>query len=213
MPAKEWDEAFLNTINVASLGLGVFSIAMAILQAQRNSPLAQRAYSQDGKYLVSVRFPGEWSDLRDFIQPSDPEVASIYRGIGPDYWALYDFVCRNVDYRTDFGEFWQLPGETLRGAGDCEDTSILLTSLLRNFTNAHVALGVYQGYGHAWCLSNGQLLETTYTFARPVPDAEDYCPYAYFNEQEVVELWPGALQEVFELRRDEISKLQLIGVA
>jgi len=173
--------------------------------------LRQRAYYEDGQYLVNVR--GHWQDLRDFIQPSNPDVLAEYSQIGPNYWALYDFVCRNISYRLDVGEFWQVPSETLRGYGDCEDSSILLTSLLRNFTNAYVAVGEYQGYGHAWCQSAGQILETTYTFAQPVPDPQDYCPYLYFDDREVIELWPGALEEIFALRRDEVSKLDLMATA
>jgi len=160
-----------------------------------------------------VRY-GAWHDLREFITPDDPAVLAVYSQVGQDAWQLFDFVCRKISYRYDTGEFWQLARETLaRQRGDCEDTSILLTSLLRNFTDAKVILGDYYGYGHAWCQLNGQILETTYTFARPVPDPENYCTHVFFNEQEVVELWPGALEEMFALRRDEATKLNLIGKA
>jgi len=192
------------------LGIGALSAALGTLALARSS-LSQRAYRQDGQCLVSVRYPGEWHDLREFVQPDNPNVAAIYSQFGPNYWSLYDFVCRNIDYRRDIGEFWQTPPETLaRGEGDCEDSSILLTSLLRNFTNAKVALGAYQGYGHAWCEHNGQVIETTYTSARPVPAPQAYCPYCMFNESEVIELWPGALSEVFGLRRDEATKLNMM---
>ncbi len=113
------------------------------------SRLPWRVRYLEGQYLVNVR--GQWQDLRDFIQPSNPDVLAVYSQIGPNYWALYDFVCRNISYRLDVGEFWQVPSETLReyedGSryGDCEDTSILLASLLRNFTQSHVAVGMYRG--------------------------------------------------------------------
>ncbi|MBA7675319.1 hypothetical protein ES703_83549 [subsurface metagenome] len=170
-----------------------------------------RSYYQDGRYLVSVR-RGRWHDLREFVQPNNPDVVAIYSEIGPDYWALYDFVCRNIDYRRDVGEFWQIPSETLRGAGDCEDSAILLTSLIRagGMPHCYVTLGRLGGYGHAWCQLDGEILETTYTSARPVPDPQDYCPYCMFNESEVIELWPGALGEVFEIGRDEELKLELM---
>ncbi len=171
-----------------------------------------RVYYQDGCYLVSVRY-GDWHDLREFVQPDNPDVLAVYSQYGPDYWSLYDFVCRNIDYRRDIGEFWLTPGETLQGYGDCEDTSILLTSLLRNFTNAYVVLGSLGGYGHAWCHHNGGILETTYTRAQRVINPAQYCPYLYFNDAEVVELWPGALGEVFELGRDEATKLNLMAKA
>jgi len=209
---EEKGRAFLCILPVVSLAVGVFSAAMGILVTHGTPPLGQRGYSQDGTYLVDVRY-GQWHDLREFVQPDNPDVLAIYSQKGPDSWSLYDFVCRNIDYKRDTGEFWMTPGETLKGYGDCEDTSILLTSLLRNFTNAHVALGSFQGYGHAWCDHMGQILETTYTRAMPVSDPEDYSLYCLFNEREVIELWPGALGEIFDLRRDEATKLNLIAEA
>ena len=175
----------------------------------------RRVYAQDGRYLVSVRYPGQLHDIREFVQPDNPDVLTVYSQYGPDYWSLYDFVCRNIDYRRDWGEFWMTPSETLRGYGDCEDSSILLTSLIRagGAPNCYVALGSLGGYGHAWCEHNGQVLETTYTSARPVSNLQDYCPYVIFNDQEVVELWPGALGEVFELERNEPIKLNLMAKA
>ena len=174
--------------------------------------MANRVYREDSHYLVAVRYPGQWHNLQDFVQPGNPDVLAIFSQYGPGYWPLYDFVCRNVNYRRDIGEFWQTPSETLRGIGDCEDTSFLLTSLIRagGQPSCYVALGSLGGYGHAWCQVDGQILETTYTSARPVPDPQDYCPYCMFNESQVVELWPGALGEVFGLRRDEVAKLSLM---
>ena len=189
---------------VAFVGIGVFSAAMTIWTLLRG-PLGRRMYSQDGTYLVDVRY-GQWHDLREFVQPDNPDIQAIYTEKGPDYWALYDFVCREIDYRSYIGEFWMTPSETLRGFGDCEDTSLLLCSLLRCFSDAHVALGSFQGYGHAWCDHMGQIMETTYTRAMPVSDPEQYIPYCLFNDQHVIELWPGALGEIFALRRNETIK-------
>ena len=209
---EEWNRLLERTAPIISLGIGILSLSIGTMAAMRAGPLGRRAYSQDGTYLIDVRH-GQWNDIRDFIQPYNPDVLAIFSQYGPDYWSLFDFVCRNIDYRRDTGEFWQFPSETLKGWGDCEDSSILFTSLLRNFTNGHVALGSYQGYGHAWCQLNGQILETTYTRARLVPDPEDYYPYVLFNDQEVVELWPGALGEIFSIRRDEVTKLNLMAEA
>jgi len=197
-----------------SLAVGVLSAALATIALTRSGNLARRAYCQDGRYLVSVRYPGQWHDLRDFITPDDPAVLAVYSQVGQDAWQLFDFVCRHVSYKRDVGEMWQFPSETLaRDQGDCEDTSFLLCSMLRNFTNAQVVLGDYQGYGHAWVTNNGFMYETTYTQARPVPDPQDYTPLVLFDDQEVVELWSGALEELFALRRDEATKLNSMAQA
>lgn len=212
----EWDQAFDRLVPLLGAGIGALSLALGIMVLTRSRPLGQRVYYQDDQYLVSVRYPRQWHELRDFIQPSNPDVVAIFSEFGPDYWSLYDFVCRNIDYRMDIGEVWQFPSETLaRGQGDCEDSSILLTSLIRAGGNpsCHVTLGSLGGCGHAWSEVNGQILETTYTSARPVPDPVAYEPMVIFNESEVIELWPGALGEVFELGRDEAAKLNFMAEA
>jgi len=177
--------------------------------------LGSRVQYRDGLYYVAVRNPGEWHEIREFIQPGNPDIIAFYSQIGSDVWSCLDFVCRNISYRRDIGEFWQLPSETIAtGQGDCEDSAILLTSLLKNFTNAYVVLGSLQGWGHAWGASKeGEILETTDARATIVPDPENYHPYFYFSDQEVIEMWPGALREVFELRCNEAEKLNLIASA
>ncbi|GAI17503.1 unnamed protein product, partial [marine sediment metagenome] len=90
----------------------------------------------------------------------------------------------------------------------------LLTSLFRcGGINAFTVIGDYGGYGHAWVDRGGQIYETTYTRAQPVPDPEHYIPHVLFDDREVIELWPGALGEVFELGRDEARKLNLMAAA
>ena len=168
----------------------------------------------DDRYLVAVRYPGVWHEIREFIQPDNPDVIAVYSQIGPDVWSCLDFVCRNISYRKDTGEFWQFPSETIiTGQGDCEDSAILLTSLLKNFTNAYVVLGDCQGWGHAWVANEGEILETTYTEAMAVPDPDYYYPYVLWNDQEVIEMWPGALREVFGIRRHEATKINLMASA
>ena len=192
--------------------LGAVSLVIGFMTLSRT--IGQRIYYQDGQYLVSVRFPGQWHDLREFIQPNNPDVMAIYSQVGPDIWGCLDWVCRNISYRQDIGEWWSFPTETIkRTSGDCEDSAILTCSLLKNFNDGYVALGDYQGYGHAWCQLNGEILETTYTRARLAPDPEHYIPYVLFDDQDVIELWPGALEDIFSLRRNEGVKLNLMAEA
>lgn len=176
--------------------------------------LGSRVQYRDGLYLVAVRNAGEWHEIRKFVESYNPHVQQIYQEVGPNTFDCLDFICRNISYRRDIGEFWQFPSETIiTGQGDCEDSAILLTSLLKNFTNAYVVVGNYQGLGHAWVVSEGEILEATYTEAKAVPDPDNYRPYMLFNDWEVIELWPGALREAFELRRHEATKLNLMAAA
>jgi len=119
-------------------------------------------------------------------------------------------------------EFFQYPGETLawgsngKGIGDCEDTSILLTSLLRNFMppdRVFCIIGNYQIFGHAWVqvkLKDGNLaiLETTLTSAPPNPWrlAGPYSPYILFNDLVYLETGPIGT----ETRKFEAQKLRQI---
>ena len=209
--ASEKEELKLITGMLPAIGIGTAIVVGIGLLGRAFTE--RRVYAQeDDRYLVSVRYPGQRHDLREFVQPDNPDVLAVYSQYGPDPWALYDFVCKSVSYRLDFGEFWMTPSETLRGYGDCEDSSILLTSLIRagGAPDCYVALGSLGGYGHAWVLNNNEILETTYSSAQFVPNIAAYESMALFNDAEVLELYPGALDDVFSLRRDEVTKLNLM---
>jgi len=132
-------------------------------------------------------------------------------------FALLDYMCKSVSYRSDNGEFWFFPDEVIRRrAGDCDDSAILLCSLLRNFYPAdrvYVVAGIYRGLGHAWVELDGEVLEPTYTYAHPVPDPWNYKKLVAFNDQEVFEMWPGALGRLFQLAKNECKKLALMAEA
>ena len=130
-------------------------------------------------------------------------------------YKLWDWVCQAVQYRSDDGEWWSFPGETIRKlTGDCDDSATLLTSLLRSAgLDAYTVVGSYRGFGHAWVELDGKLLETTYTYAHDVPDPQNYRAYAMFNDQEVIEMWPGAMGQLFEVARNECRKLSLMAEA
>ncbi len=208
---EQWDRMFLT---MAPLALGTASVALGLLALARSRPLGQRVYAQDGQYLVSVRY-GRWYDLRDFVQPDNPDIVAAYAEIGPSLQECLDFVCKHVTYTSDLGEMWQFPSETLsRTLGDCEDSTFLFVSLARIFDpQVWAVLGSYQGYGHAWASKGSTILETTYTSARPVTDPEAYEAMVMFNDTDVMELHPGALEEVFSLQRNEAAKLNLMAEA
>ncbi len=186
-------------------------VALGIIALQRSS-WRRRVYYQNGQYLVSVRYLGQWHELRDFITPMDAEVQKVLSETGYNLEHCLDFVCRNIRYQPDFGELWRFPCETLRArAGDCEDSTFVFVSLAQNFDpDVWAILGNYQGYGHSWAAKNGFIYETTYSSIRQVADPENYRALVAFNDCEVIETYPGALGKVFEVARDEELKLNLM---
>lgn len=118
-------------------------------------------------------------------------------------------------------DFWQFPWETLdHEIGDCEDTSILLCSILRNVLTAdqvYVAVGNFAGYGHAWVTLTRDgakyVLEATLNGAfagspYQVLEVHPYKPLLYFNDAQAFEAYPGAWEE--PAARHEPTKLCLI---
>lgn len=130
---------------------------------------------------------------------------------------LWDWVCRNVSYRSDDGEFWHFPDEVIgQREGDCDDSALLLVSMLRRFYPAdrvYAVVGTYRGLGHAWVELDGEILETTYTYAHSVPDPQNYHPMVKFNDIYVAELFPKATAQLFQLARNECQKLTLMAEA
>ena len=94
-----------------------------------------------------------------FITPDDPEISALVqeitdgyseRELWQDYGRLYQWTMRNIMYSLDSrtpllpervngelewgGDFWRFPIETLNDrTGDCEDTALLLTSMMLNY--------------------------------------------------------------------------------
>jgi hypothetical protein len=130
---------------------------------------------------------------------------------------LLDYTCKNISYRSDDGEWWSFPSETLHKlTGDCDDSSLLLLSMLRHFypsDRVYAVAGTYRGLGHMWVELDDEILETTYTYAHAVPDPQNYHALVKFNDQEVIEMWPGALGQLFQLARNECQKLTLMAEA
>lgn len=133
----------------------------------------------------------------------------------------WDFVCKGIDYppsgdwhrREAFPtgglfsrslvsqstpDFWSFPYETLSlGIGDCEDSSILLCSMLRTFitpSDVFVTIGYYgrpdPSLGHAWVtvyrMGQKYVLETTLSESlvsiSQVVETSPYLPYHRFND-------------------------------
>ena len=129
------------------------------------------------------------------------------------------------DFRVRLGQddFWAFPAETLgwrndanRRFGDCENTSFLLVSLLRNFTNAYTHLGVLgPGYGHAWVTWQGHILETTLdklpsgkSIMEIIGNQNDsgYQSHGYFND----EVCQGDFSEFGGLKVEALNEVERV---
>jgi predicted transglutaminase-like cysteine proteinase len=128
------------------------------------------AHSEGPTAVMSAT--GEF-EYKSHITPDCPAVKQVLQDIvgEPPYEAsragfdaIRDWVAANIHYSSDqerWGEdYWQTPEETLAShAGDCEDFSILLCSLLRAYgidaQRVYVALGIDGTEdGHAFLIEN-----------------------------------------------------------
>jgi hypothetical protein len=95
MDKEQWNNVYFSTMAMASVVVGVLGVVVGLLALQRSQPQATgvgslepptgyaplgvnipRVHYDDGEVLVQVRNPGEWHDIRDFVQPANPEVNS-----------------------------------------------------------------------------------------------------------------------------------------
>jgi hypothetical protein len=105
---------------------------------------------------------------------------------------------RRPGLRYETTEYWAYPSETLvTRMGDCDDKSILLTSLLRRKFPAHAVHSTVGKLGTTWHMwttvtDKGQVLifETT-RWQTPRKESTPYVPYFRFNDTDVQVLRHG----------------------
>lgn len=121
--------------------------------------------------VVSAVLPRSYDSkiAKLYITPDDPLIEQTLRSIVknpfiPDWIEIRDWVANNVEYRYDsvshgVSEYWQLSRETLSlKKGDCEDFSILLTTLYRAIGWSENEVFVVLGEGHAWVRLNVDII-------------------------------------------------------
>ena len=127
--------------------------------------------------LADVRHDHEHHSIRSLVQVDDPEVREIARVLvqATDFiTAAQEFVNSFTSYRSEVGDYWTEPWEMLSArAGDCDDSSILLCSLLRNYIppdQVYCAFGLWamggKTEGHMFVVTKGEggedrILEST----------------------------------------------------
>ncbi|MFH1485761.1 MAG: hypothetical protein ABIH46_06800, partial [Chloroflexota bacterium] len=115
---------------------------------------------------AKVRNDGRRYSVRSLVQPQSPlvgPVAEVLHQANDFIVAAWDFVHQFTTYKREVGEFWALPDEMLEARkGDCDDSSILLCSILRCYLPAdavYCAVGTWQNgrsaEGHMWVVMEG----------------------------------------------------------
>ncbi len=147
--------AIRTQLNDITAQLSAVKPGMDSLKAERDQILS--SYTKL-RQQINLR-TGIRQDGQSFITPDDPEIAALVQEITGgyseeelwrDYGRLYRWIAMNIEYSLDSPtpllpesisgtmewskDFWRTPVETIRdGAGDCEDISLLLASMLLNY--------------------------------------------------------------------------------
>lgn len=95
---ENWDNIYFAVLPLVGVVISTVGVAVGLLALKRSQAEAigvgaleptalsigvniPRVHYEDGQVLVQVREPGKWYELRDFVQPLNPEVARIVGGI------------------------------------------------------------------------------------------------------------------------------------
>ena len=99
MTKEDWNAVYFTVMPILGVGVSAIGVAIGLLALQRSqaqaagvgsleptgyAPLGvsvRKIHYADSQVLVEVRNPGEWHELRDFIQPESPDVRRIVRSL------------------------------------------------------------------------------------------------------------------------------------
>lgn len=152
--------------------------------------------------LADVRHDHEHHSIRSLVQVDDPEVREVARVLvqASDFIsAAQEFVNSFTTYGSEVGDFWRTPSETLEKSQDevepgvdCDDSAILLCSILRNYIppdQVYCAFGLWamggKTDGHMWVVTKGEggedrILESTASPGKSLRGK--YVIYGMFND-------------------------------
>lgn len=96
----EWNVLYTNVMPVVGVLVSALGVTLAFLALQRSQSQAAgvgsrermpvssslavnipKVHYEDSQMFVEVRNPGEWHDIRDFVQPANPEVVRMVMGM------------------------------------------------------------------------------------------------------------------------------------
>lgn len=193
--------------------------------------------------ILRKRYGPQWFRANALIQPDDWMVEQIAaRFQHPSVHAVWDWVITHIRYpwgalawsdhhtaqafwrpglfgrrpqfRYSQRDYWSMPGEVLRDrVGDCKDSAVLLTSLLRHWLGprqVYLSAGRYQdqhtAHLHAWTtifLPDGTPLALDTTYPHPLPadiwvtESPHYLPFWRCNEARTVLCRPQAARRAY----------------
>lgn len=176
--------------------------------------------------LADVRHDHEYHSIRSLVQVDDPEVREVARVLvqTTDFInSAREFVNSFTTYGSEVGDFWRTPGETLEKSEtpdpgiDCDDSAILLCSILRNYIppdQVYCAFGLWamggKTDGHMWVVTEGEggddrILESTAPPGKSLRGK--YVIYGMFNDKYCFSTDIG-LRE-FDLKQVELAESSL----
>ena len=152
--------------------------------------------------LADVRHDHEHHSIRSLVQPDDPEVRELARVLvqAPDFLSsAQEFVNSFTTYGSEVGDFWRTPSETLEKSEekdpgvDCDDSAILLCSILRNYVppdQVYCVFGLWamggKTDGHMWVITAGEGGEDRIIESTASPEKSlrgKYVIYGMFNDK------------------------------
>lgn len=177
--------------------------------------------------LADVRHDHEYHSIRSLVQVDDQEVRDIARVLvqASDFIsAAQEFVNSFTTYGSEVGDFWRTPSETLEKSQeevepgvDCDDSAILLCSILRNYIppdEVYCAFGLWamgeRTDGHMWVVTKGEggedrILESTAPPGKVTRGK--YVIYGMFNDKYCFSTDIGIRE--FDLKTVELAELSL----
>ena len=171
--------------------------------------------------LGDVLRDSKYHSIRALVQPDDPEVRDVARVLmqAPDFiTAAQEFVNSFTTYRSEVGDYWGTPAETVAArAGDCDDLAILLCSILRNYIppeKVYCAFGLWtlrgETTGHMWVVTGDETGEDRIIEATAGPERPSkgkYVLYGMFNDKYAFSTDMG-LKE-FDLKPVQLAEVAL----
>ena len=92
MAREDWNNVYFIVIPLIGIAISAIGVAISVMTLRRGEagvgslepPTGvavdiPRVHYQDGQILLSVRNPGEWQEIREFVRPNDPWVRQIVR--------------------------------------------------------------------------------------------------------------------------------------